>query len=143
MQMGRSKKLIIAAVLAATILVGGIGGAVLADDNDEGVDPAAGFEGFLGRVCEIYQEQTGDSISPEELREAFAAAGDELRAAARESRLARLVEEGVIDEEQAEALADWWASQPDVPVKLGFGGRGGCHGMGMFRGPGGFAAPAE
>ncbi len=53
--MGRRKKFILVALLAAVVLVGSIGGVVLAqtENGDEG-GPGAGFRAMLDRVCEFY-----------------------------------------------------------------------------------------
>ena len=142
--MRRSKRFVIVAVLAAVILAGSIGGVVLATDNatDNGdvSQPEAQPGALLDRVCEIYEQNTGVAIDPEALNDAFAQVRSEMQAAAMEKRLDRMIEEGVIDEDQAKELQDWWEARPDIPFKFGFGpdmpfksgfgGRGGFHGFG-------------
>jgi hypothetical protein len=137
--MWRSKKFIIAAVLAAVMLAGSIGGIALAGDNGDDSGPAAKFEALWDRVGEIYQQKTGDALDQEALKEALAEAQSEMQAAAMEDRLAKMVENGVIDETQAQELQEWWESKPeDLPFGPGLmapgGGRpfGGPHGG--FRG---------
>ncbi len=142
--MWRSKKFIIAAVLAAVILVGTIGGVVLAQTSDsDDNQPGAGHEATLDRVCEIYQDNTGDSIDPEALEAAFAQARDEMRAEAQQNRLQKMVEQGRITQEQADELQDWWGARPDVPFEFGFRAQGAFPGKGGMRGFGGPCAPAE
>lgn len=63
-EMGRRKKFILVALLAAVVLVGSIGGVVLAqtENGDEG-GPRAGFKAMLDKVCELYNanpERPGD-----------------------------------------------------------------------------------
>jgi len=146
--MRRSKKLIIAAVLAGVLLFGSLGGIALADDGDDG--PAAKFGEFIDKVIANYEGEGYTLESPEALKQAFAdtrtemaEARAEMRAAAMESRLAKLVEEGKITEEEADELQGWWQSRPDVPVKFGLRGHSGFRGMGGVRGFGGPCAPAE
>ena len=70
--MWRSKKFIIVAVLAAVLLVGGIGGVVFAQTgNGDDSQPKARYGALLDRVCEIYQEKTGVAIDQEVLKAAF------------------------------------------------------------------------
>ncbi len=146
MEMWRSKRLIIAVVLAAVMLAGGIGGVVLATDNGNDDEPEAKYEALLDRVYEIYQENTGVAIDREALKDAFAQAQSELQAEALGTRLQSLVEEGAITQAQADEYLNWWQAKPDVTFGFGFGGRGGFRGMGGPRGMGGFGwpcAPAE
>ena len=127
--MWRSKKFIVAAVLATVILVGGIGGAVLADDNGTGNQRGALFGALWDRVCAIYEDNTGDDIEPEALKDAFAQARNEMRTEAMQNRLQNLVDQGQITQEQADELQQWREARPDVPVRFGFKGRsrlGGC-----------------
>jgi hypothetical protein len=140
--MWRSKKFIIVTVLAAVALVGSIGGVVLAADDGDNNGPAAKFGEFIDQVCEIYYKNTGDTINADELQKAVTEAQDEMQAAAMEARLAKMVENGVIDQTQAQELQEWWESRPDVPVGFGLmapgGGRpfGGPHGgFGGWFGP--------
>jgi len=128
--MWRSKKFIIITVLAVVLVGGSIGGIVLAQENEEN-GPAAKFGEFMERVCAIYEENTGTAINADELQNAFAQAQSERQAAAMEAHLAKMVENGVIDETQAQELQEWWQARPDVPIAPRLGGHG------MFRGFGG------
>jgi hypothetical protein len=133
--MWRSKKFIIITVLAAVVLAGSLGGIVLANDDEN--QPEAQHAALLERVCEIYEENTGTAIEADELQNAFAEAQSEMQTAAMEARLAKMVENGVIDETQAQELQEWLESRPDVDVPgvLGLGGHGMHRGFG---GPCGF-----
>lgn len=142
--MWRSKKFVVAAVLAAVILVGSIGGVVLAQTGDGDDSPAkAGYQAELERVCEIYQDNTGDEIDPVALETAFAQARDEIRAEALQNRLQNMVEQGQITQEQADELQDWWAARPDMPFGFGFRDHGALPRMGGMPGFGGPCAPGE
>ena len=130
------KKFLIALAIAAVLAVASIGGVVLAqeDGNGDGTQPEAKHAALLERVCEIYEDNTGTAIDAEELQAAFAEAQSEAREAAMEARLAKMVEDGVIDEAQAQEIKDWWESRPEgLPLgprlhggmmQRGFGGPG-------------------
>ena len=154
--MRRSRKLIIAVVLAGVLLFGSLGGIALADDGDDG--PAAKFGEFIDKVVTLYEQKSGgDTIdNPEALKEAFADAKNDMRAAAMGNRFQGLTDEqkealqewrdsrpGLTDE-QKEALQEWWGERPeDFPMKFGLRGHGGFRGMGGLRGFSGPCAPAE
>jgi len=135
--MWRSKKLIIVAVIATVVLVGSIGGVVLANGDEN--QPKAQFGKFIDKVCDIYDENVEPDIDRDALQAAIAQAQSEMQAAAMEGRLAKMVKNGVIDETQAEELQEWWESRPDVPIAPRLGGHGMPHGFG---GPGGFEPPS-
>ncbi len=79
--MWRRKKLIIVAVLAAVMLVGSIGGVILAADNGDDSQPEARCGALWDRICEIYNanpDRPGD-IDCETLKAAFAEARSEMQ----------------------------------------------------------------
>ena len=126
------------------MLAGSIGGIVLAADNGDDNQPGAKYGALLDRVFEIYEQKTGVAIDQEVLKDAFAQAQSEMRATAMEARLAKMIENGVIDEAQAEELQEWWESRPeDVPFRPDLRGSGGFRGMGGMRGFGCPCAPIE
>ncbi len=136
--MWRSKKLIIVAVVAAVVLAGSIGGVVLANDVEN--QPGARHEALLDRIC---KENTGIAIDADELQKAYAEAQSGMQAAAMEDCLAKMVENGVIDETQAQELQEWWESRPEgVPFGPGLRGHGGFRGMGGMHSFGGMFGPA-
>ena len=137
--MWRTKRFIIAAVLVAVVAVGTIGGVALAADNGDDSQHEAERGALLERVCEIYQENTGVAIDQEALKEAMAQAQGEMQAAAMEARLAEMVENGVLDEAQAQEFQEWLEARPDVPMAPGIGGRG--MNRGGCGGPDGFGPP--
>ena len=140
--MKRSKKFVFLALLVTVVLAGSIGGGIaLAQEEDE-VDsqPAAWCGALQDRVCEIYEENTGTAIDPQELQDAFAQARSEMRQEAMGNRLQWMVEEGVITQEEADQYQEWCQSRPDVPLQKQFG-HGGFQGVrGGFRGCGGLRA---
>ena len=142
--MWRGKKVMVIA-LAAILLVGSSVGVVLADDNGDeaGSPPEARHWALLDRVCEIYEENTGTTIDQQALQDAFAQARSEIQAEAMQNRLANLVEQGRIIQDEADQYLEWWQSRPDVSVGFGFRGRGGFRGMGGPLGWGGPGAPTE
>jgi hypothetical protein len=127
--MWRSKKFIVAAVMAV-VLVGSISGVALATDNGDDSQPEAEHGALLERVCEIYQGNTGVAIDQEALQDAFAQAQSEMRAAAMENRLQQLVDDGEITQEEADQYLEWWESKPDVSIGLGSRVHGGMRGFG-------------
>jgi len=132
--MRRGRKLIIISMILAIVAIGSISGVALAQGGEDN-GPATGG-GLMERACAIYEANTGVAIDQAALKDAIAQAQSEMQAAAMEARLDRMVADGVLTEEQAQALLEWWQSRPDVPFDLG------CGGQGVFRsgpgGPGGF-----
>ena len=141
--MWRRKKFIMVAVLAAVVLVGSIGGVVLAADNGEDSQPEAKCGAWLDRVREIYEQNTGVVIDQEALEDAIAQARSEMHTEALQIRLQSLVDQGKITQEQADEYLKWQEARPDVPAGFGFKGHGGFRGMGGMRGFGGPCAPTE
>ena len=140
--MWRSKKFVLIAVLAAVVLAGSIGGAVLANDiNVDDSQPKPRHEALLDRVSEIYQENTGVAIDTQQLKDAFTQAQSEMQNEALQSRLQYLVEQGNITQQQADQHKAWLESRPDMPFKFGFSGRGGHRAWGGHDGWGGYCAP--
>jgi hypothetical protein len=133
-----SKKFIIVTALAAVVLVGSITGVVLAQNGDDS-QPEARHEALLERVCTIYQQNTGDEIDPQELRNAFAEARSEMWAEALQNRLQYQVEQGKITQDEADQYLEWWQSKPDVPLRFRFHARCGPLGGGGLPAP----QPAE
>ena len=129
----RSKKLIVAAILAAVVLVGSIGGVVLAQENEntdgDSNQPGAIFSTVWDKVAIILQDD-GVDITTEQLKAAFTEAKGELRTEAMQNRLQSLVDEGKITQEQADEYLSWQAAKPDIPVKFGFRGIHKMHGFG-------------
>jgi len=134
--MRRRKKFIIITVTVAAVLAGCLAGVVFANpENGDNSQPESKCEALLDRVCEIYQENTGVAIDPQQLKDAFVQALDEMELNALESRLQSLVDQGEITQEEADQYLEWWESKPDVPFNFGFRGfRSGCR-LGGWGGP--------
>ncbi len=137
--MWRNKRLILMAALAVALLAGTIGGVALAQDED-GAAPLAEDRqaACMDRVGAIYEANTGVALDQEQLRNAFGEARAEMRAEALQNRLADLVEQGVITQEEADEYQTWFESKPDVslggPGGRCFGGQGfGGKMFGMMR----------
>ena len=137
--MWRSKKFILIALLAATLLVGSVTGVVLATDGDEAdTQPETQYDALLDKVCQIYNEAHPDSpIECDGLKDAIAEAQSQLRTDALASYLQELVAEGTISQDEADQYLQWRLSEPDVPDAFGFRGQDGFPGMGGMRGFGG------
>ncbi len=125
--MWRSKKFIIAAVLAAVLLAGSIGGVVLAADNGDDSQPKARCGALLDKVCEIYNANPGKpgDIDCDVLKAAFAQARNEMRPEAlqnrremgpeaMQNRLQNLVDEGKITQGEADQYKAWLQARPDM-----------------------------
>ena len=146
--MWRKKKLIVVAVLAAVMLTGTIGGVVLAADNGNSSEPEARWEALLTKVCDIYNDnpdRPGD-IDSAILKDAFTQAGEQIRTDALQNYLQSLVDEGKIEQGEADAYLEWWQDKPDMPYGFGIRGRGGFRGMcgpGRMRGFGWPCAPTQ
>jgi len=114
------------AVLAVLVLAGSTVGVVLAqNEGNTKVQPRE--EALLQRVCEIYEANTGVAIDLQELKNAFIEARREMELEGLKERMAKLVEEGRMSQEQADEYLEWWQSRPDVPVGPGLFGPGRFH----------------
>jgi len=139
--MWRSKKFLLVALLVPAVLVGSISGVAFAQtENGEDSKPEARHEALLERVSEIYEENTGVTIDPQELQNAFAEAKGEMHEEAMHNHLQRLVDDGTLAQAQADQYSEWWESRPDIqlPPPPRFGP--GPHGPG---GPGPGLQPPE
>jgi hypothetical protein len=148
--MWRKKRFIIGLVITVLALSACLGGVALAQGNDE--DNAS--ESIYARVAEKL------GIDRQVLEDAFAEAREEMQEEALDGYLQRLVDEGIITQEQAaeykewrqsrpdmsgymDALRDWFESKPDVPGMFEFRSFGGSRGMGGMRGFGGLCLPTQ
>ena len=113
--MWRSKKFIIIAVLIALVLAGTIGGVAMAQANDDDNNPPqAGNVSLLEKVAEIYEKNTGVAIDAQELKKAFTEAGQAIKDEALDNYLQKLVDDGKITQEQADAFKAWLESKPTM-----------------------------
>jgi hypothetical protein len=144
--MRRSRKIILISLLAIVVLAGSIGGVALAVENGDESGPKARCGAFLEKVCDNYEDITGASINCTALKEAFAEAGNQMRAEiqqnhpemdpeamqeAMKERLQERYEAGEITQEQYEKMMERIESMPDdAPFKFGFRGHFGPRGGG-------------
>jgi hypothetical protein len=134
--MRRSKKFIIITVTVAAVLAGCLGGVVFANpENGDNSQPESKCGALLDRVCEIYQENTGVAIDPQQLKDAFVQAQGETELNALESRLQSLVDQNKITQEEADQYLEWWKSKPNVSFNFGFHGFRGGPRLGGWCGP--------
>ena len=117
--------LAITGVMAALVT----GGALLAQGDGSGEEP--GRQSFASRVATIL------SLDEGVVQDAFTQARGDIRDERFQMRLDRLVEQGHLDQEQADELRNWYESRPDYPAGAFFGsGKGGgghiLHGSGSF-----------
>ena len=109
--MWKTKKFIIAAVLVAVVLIAATATIALAQGPDDNAGPG---HGLMARVAEIL------GINQQDLENAFKQAASEQREAAMDARFDKLVADGKITQQEADALKAWQAAKPDVPM---LGGR--------------------
>ncbi len=134
------KKIIIIAVITVVTLGGILGGVAIASADEENqvpeeIAPMADISSLAERVAEKYEELTGNPIDSEKLVEAFTEVRKDIRSEAMDKMLDRLVEDGRINEEQAQEFKDWIADAPDLGIGPGPDGR---NFFGVFgQGPGG------
>lgn len=118
--MWRSKKFIIIAVLTVLVLGGTLGGVAIAqaDDQNNNTTPTAtaNVSSYLDKVAEIYKNNTGVTIDPQELQKAITEARQTIRDEALTNYLQKLVSEGKITQEQADQFMTWWDSKPTLPI---------------------------
>lgn len=148
--MRKSKKFIILAVLLVAVIAGTIGGVALAQppDGEDGGDYGPNHAAMLEKVAEIYETNTGTPLDVNALQEAFTAAREEIATQQREEREQRLIEEGIITQEQLDEFKAWLDARPDEMMSDEFQewlenrpdigiGPGYRNGEGNWRGPGG------
>jgi hypothetical protein len=115
--MWRSKKFIIAAlvvvILGATL--GGVAIARAADDNSDNQTQTTKTD-ILDKVAEIYEQNTGTAIDPDELQKAFTEARQAMQDEALDNYLQKLVTDGKITQDQVDQYKDWLSKKPALPT---------------------------
>ena len=108
-----SKKKVLIAVLAAILLLT-LGGTatVLADNGPTPTANTTDTKSFLARVADKL------GITEEELTNAFRQVQREMRDEAFIRRLDKAVEEGIITQEEADEIAEWWVQRPEAFDRL-------------------------
>jgi hypothetical protein len=132
--MTKKRLIIISSVVAAVLVVMGlVGNAVFAADPTDNTSTSANPQNVLmAKVAGIL------GIEQANLEAAFTQAQKEIRSEAEANRMAKLVADGKITQEQADQYKAWIDSRPDVPALVGpqggQGGRGGMMNGGMMGG---------
>jgi hypothetical protein len=131
--MKRKRLIIISSIVAGLIVVMGVvGGSVWAASTTTSTSAATNPESiFAAKVATIL------GIDQAKVEAAFTQAQKEMRTDAENSRLAKMVADGTITQEQADQYKAWLASQPDVPALNGPRGGRGMMGPGFGCPPGG------
>ena len=99
------KKYLIAAIALVVISVGIVGGASIANAHEEG-------SSISDRVAELL------GVSPDDLDSAVAQARTEARAERLASKLEATVAEGIISQEEADAIQAWFSGKPEALSKI-------------------------
>jgi len=145
--MKKSKKLIIIAVITVLVLGGILGGVAIANADEPTTTTAPAevpapldINALAQKIADAYEANTGVAIDPQELINAFEDVRQDMRTAALDAYLDKLIAAGKIDEGQAQQYKDWIEARPDVPIGPGLDG--GCGGpfngkFGGMIGPGG------
>ncbi len=119
--MTKRKKLALTA-LALVLVIGGIlGGTAIVAAQDEETPPEeqAQADTILDRAAAIYEEKTGTALDTEALKSAYQEAGKEMLAERHAAILDKLVENGVITQEEADEYQAWLEARPDINLGPG------------------------
>ena len=110
--MSKKVKVLISVLVAALLLtVGGVT-MVMAEGEEETTPlPEASAKGLLERVADILE------IDKEDLIDAFKQAQQEIRQETFIKALDKAVEEGLITQEQADEIIEWWEQRPDDAIR--------------------------
>jgi len=127
--MSRKVKVLISALLVAVLLAVGATATVMAQGEEETTPPSeeAGENGLLERVADIL------GIEEEALINAFNQARQEMREAAFVDRLNQAVKDGLLTQEQADEIIEWWGQRPDDALREWYGQKPEIMEPGMFK----------
>ena len=111
--MSKKVKVLVSALVVVILLTVGGTAIALADEEEEPVNvPPVEANGVLSRVAEIL------NIPEEDLAEAFRQAREEIRQerceGAFNEALEKAVAEGLLNEEEAGEIREWWAQRPEA-----------------------------
>lgn len=131
--MSKKMKVLVAVLMAILLLTVGGAAAVMADDESSSTSNVTSTNSLLARVADKL------GITEEELANAFREARQEMREEAFLSYLDKAVEEGLINQEEADEIKEWWVQRPEAFERLSphrFLGKGllGRHIFGAQRG---------
>jgi uncharacterized membrane protein len=124
------KHLLMVTVLAAMVILvtGIVGGVVYAQSGDTQTGSTSG-KTLMARVA------TTLNIDQTKLEDAFAQAQKEIQKEEQTARLAKMVADGKLTQEQADQYQAWLESKPELPAGAGLEGDGGFRGGPRGMGP--------
>ena len=128
--MSKKVKILISALVVAALLTVGATATVMAEGEDEDIPTVTEEEtedGFLGRVADIL------GIEREDLVSAFEQARQEIYEESFINRVNEAVEEGLITQEQADEIIEWWLQRPDEALREWRGRKPECMEPGMLK----------
>jgi len=129
------KFIVIVALLVVTIAVGGtLGGIALARSNSNNADHSQTMNTLMQEAATLFQENTNNADNTPGLGKFFNQDKQTLKSDAIDSILTKLVENGVITQEQADQFKAWWNSRPDMPAFNGQNAQPGMRFFGMMHG---------
>ena len=133
------RRWIVVPVVVGLMAIGLTGGAVMAQTDEDG-GKSSPLQSLASRVASIL------GIDEAQVQDAFDQAATELRDEAMQSKLAALVENGRLTQEQSDEYLEWYQSRPADSFQRGipglrFGGGHHRHGRRGW-GPGRFQPPA-
>ncbi len=126
--MSKKVRVLISALVATLLLTIGSVTTVMAEGEEETTPPPeATANGLLERVAGIL------GIDEEDLSNAFEQARQEMCEDAFTSHINQAVEEGLITQEQAADILEWWEQRPDDAIEAWQGQGPNATGPGMFK----------
>jgi len=127
--MSKKVKVLISAVVIALLLTVGATLTVMAEGEEETTPSTeeASEKGLLERVADILE------IDKEDLVDAFKQAQQEMCEDAFISRINKAVKEGLLTQEQADEIIEWWSQRPDDAIEAWRGQGPNATGPGMFK----------
>ena len=116
--MRKHKKILIVVVVAVAILAASLGtvAIVQADDEPVATSSTADSTTIWDRIASILNQNTGSTVTGDDLKTASDEAHQQIRDEALDSRLQKLVENGKITQEQADEYKAWLESRPDTII---------------------------
>jgi len=121
------KVLISALVIAVLLTMGGVTMVMAEGEEETAPSPEASENALLERVADIL------GIDEEDLINAFEQARQEMCEDAFTSHINQAVEEGLITQDQADEILEWWSQRPDDAIEAWRGQGPNATGPGMFK----------
>ena len=117
--MRKHLKLGMIALMAVAVLATVVGTSVAFAGSSDGDFDTDGGPGkiFISKVANIL------GLEEEQVADAFIQARQEMFQEAQEQRLQQAIEDGLITEEEATQIREWWQDRPDALQNLGQRGR--------------------